>query len=164
MTITGIAKQLNVSTMTIYRRCKKRGVLLDDLRDAETGELTAAGVSVIASLFDATGPQTALTGDATRTSQGYDSETQTASQGTAAASMAVRVAELTATVDGQRILIDQLRDERDNLRRQVAALTAALEREQTDRQAERRLLTAGVDSEADEAAKPRRRWWPWARR
>jgi len=156
MTITGIAKQLNVSTMTIYRRCKKNGIALDDLRDTETGELTAAGASVIASLFDATGPQTALTGDATRTSQGYDGVAQTASQ--AACDV------LQARLDGANAVIEQLTSERDDLRRQVAALTAALEREQTDRQAERRLLTAGVDGEAGEAAQPRRRWWPWARR
>ena len=147
--------------MTIYRRCKKRGVLLDDLRDTDTGELTAEGVSMIAALFDVTTPQMAITDDATRTSQGYDSDTQTASHGASTASMAVRVAELTATVDGQRVLIEQLTSERDELRRQVAALTAALEREQTDRQAERRLLTAG---DSGEAAQPRRRWWPWGRR
>lgn len=152
MTVTGIAKQLNVSTMTVYRRCKKNGVLLDDLRDSETGELTAAGVAAIASLFDATGPQTALTDDTTRMSQGYDGVAQTASQ--AACDV------LQARLDGANAVIEQLTSERDELRRQVAALTAALAAEQEDRQAERRLLTGDVG----EAGQSRRRWWPWARR
>ena len=161
MTITGMAKQLNVSTMTIYRRCKKSGVVLDELRDANTGELTSAGVSVIASLFDTTTPQMALTGDATHAPQGNNGTPQTASQGAAAADMTAQVAALTATVDGLRGLVEQITGERDELRRQVAALTAALEREQADRQAERRLLTGG---DGGEAGQPRRWRWPWARR
>ena len=160
MTITGMAKQLNVSTMTVYRRCKKNGVAIDELRDANTGELTAAGVAAIASLFDTTTPQTALTGDATRTPQDNNSDAQTASQGASTADMAVQVAALTATVDGLRGMVEQLTGERDVLRRQVAALTAALQREQDDRQAERRLLTGDVG----EAGQPRRWRWPWARR
>lgn len=160
MTITGMAKQLNVSTMTVYRRCKKNGVAIDELRDANTGELTAAGVAAIASLFDTTTPQTALTGDATRTPQDNNSDAQTASQGASTADMAVRVAALTATVDGLRGMVEQLTGERDELRRQVAALTAALQREQDDRQVERRLLKGDVG----EAGQPRRWRWPWARR
>lgn len=157
MTITSMAKQLGVSTMTIYRRCKRNGVAIDELRDGATGELTAAGVSVIASMFDATTPQVAGTGDAACAPQGCNDDAQTVSQG----DLAVQVAALTATVDGLRGLVDQLTGERDELRRQVTALTAALEREQADRQAERRLLTAG---DGGEAGQPRRWRWPWARR
>lgn len=164
MTITSMAKQLNVSTMTIYRRCKKNGVAIDDLRDATTGDLTAEGVAVIASLFDATEPQADHTGDATQMQPGYGSDAQPASQGVAMADNALQVATLAATVDGLRALVDQLISERDTLREQVAALTAALQREQDDRRAERRLLTGDAD-EAHQQNDLGRRWrWPWARR
>ena len=136
MTLTEMAKQLNVSAMTIYRKLKKNGVKIDELRDPDTGELTAAGVSVIASLFDATAPQqhvTApqqhVTGDATRLQQVTTDDATV----------------LQAKLDGATALIEQLTSERDDLRKQVAALTAALQREQDDRQAERRLLTGNVE-------------------
>lgn len=156
MTITSMAKQLGVSTMTIYRRAKKKGVAIEELRDTETGELTSAGVAVIASLFDATTPQAALTGDATQIQPDYNGDAQTASQGPGAASTAV----LQAKLDGMTALVEQLTSERDALREQLAAAQAALAAEQADRQAERRLLTGDVG----EGAQPRRRWWPWARR
>lgn len=155
-----MAKQLNVTTMTIYRRLEKNGLNIADLRDGDKGPLTSEGVAIIASLFDTTTPQTALTGDTTRTPQDNNSDAQTASQGASTADMAVQVAALTATVDGLRGMVEQLTGERDELRRQVAALTAALQREQDDRQAERRLLTGDVG----EAGQPRRWRWPWARR
>jgi len=156
MTVTGIAKQLNVSTMTVYRRCKKNGVNIDELRDGANGELTSAGVATIAALFDTTTPQTALTGDATQIQPDYNGVAQTASQ--------VACEVLQARLDGANAVIEQLTSERDDLRRQVAALTAALEREQTDRQHERRLLTGGDVGDGGEAGQPRRRWrWPWAR-
>ena len=144
MTLTEMAKQLNVSSMTIYRRLKKNGYEIGSMRDVSTGELTAAGVSVIASLFDATVPQQTATGDATRMQQGATDNATV----------------LQAQLDGAMALIEQLTSERDDLRKQVAALTAALQREQDDRQAERRLLTG----DTGEAARSRRRWWPWARR
>lgn len=157
MTITSMAKQLGVSTMTIYRRAKKNGVLLDDLRDSESGQLTAAGVSVIASLFDATAPQTAITDDATQMQLDYNADAQTVLQGPSRASAAV----LQAKLDGMTALIEQLTSERDALREQLAAAQAALAAEQADRQAERRLLTGDVG----EAGQARRGWrWPWARR
>ena len=146
MTITAIAKELNTSTMTVYRRLRKAGIDLDQLRDENSGEVTAAGATIIASLFDTaeTSPQ--------------DTEQPT---GAAAASGAVMAAEvLQARVDGLQALVDTLTDERNQLREQVKQLTAALEREQTDRQHERLLLTG----DAAEGAQPRRRWWPWARR
>lgn len=157
MTITAMAKELNVSTMTIYRRCKKNGVHIDDLRDETSGELTAAGVAAIASLFDTTTPQRATTGDATPIQHDYNSATQTAPQGPEAASIAV----LEAKLEGAAVLIEQLTSERDALREQLAAAQAALNAMIEDRQAERRLLTGSVDG--DPGAPRRRRWWPWGR-
>lgn len=154
MTITAMARQLGVSTMTIYRRCKKNGVNLDDLRGEATGELSAAGVAVIASLFDATTPQMAFTDDATQMPQDNNSDAQTALQ--AACDV------LQARLDGANAMIEQLTGERDELRRQVAALQAALAAEQADRQAERLLLTGGAP--CNQTDQPRRWRWPWARR
>lgn len=152
MTITAMAKQLDVSTMTIYRRCKKHGVKLDELRDGQNGELTSEGVAVIASLFDVTGPETALTGDVTQLQPDSNSVAQTASQG--------QLDVLQAKLDGATALIEQLTSERDELRRQLTAAQAALAAEIQDRQAERRLLTGG----GDPAEQPRRPWWAWWRR
>lgn len=157
MTITALSKQLNVSTMTIYRRCKKHGVKLDSLRDEVTGELTSDGVAVIASLFDATRPEQALTGDATRMQQVTQPVAQTASQG--------QLDVLQAKLDGMTALVGQLTGERDALREQLAAAQAALAAEIQDRQAERRLLAAGATDPGGDPPEPaRRRWrWPWAR-
>lgn len=152
-----MAKQLGVSTMTIYRRCEKNGVNVDDLRDGPRGPLTSDGVSIIASMFDTTTPQTALADDATQTSQDMSHTTQDTSQGPGAASAAV----LQAKLDGMVALVDQLTGERDELRRQLAAAQAALAAEQADRQAERRLLTGGDEVQHTQ---PRRRWWGWWRR
>ena len=55
MTLAEIARQLNTSTMTVYRRLDKAGVKIADLRDADTGEITAEGVAVIGGLFTTTG-------------------------------------------------------------------------------------------------------------
>lgn len=147
---------MGVSTMTIYRRCKKHGVNLEGLRDVQNGELTAEGVAAIAALFDTTSPQMAVTDDATQIQQACNGVAQTASQGLLDASMAI----LQAKLDGANALIEQLTGERDALREQLTAAQAALAAEQADRQAERRLLTG----DAGEAARSRRIWWPWARR
>ena len=163
MTITEMAKQLEVSTMTIYRRCKKKGIDVAELRDADTGHLSAAGVAAIASLFDATRPQGAITGDATQVQPIYNGDAQTASQGLVGDSTAT-VAVLQAKLDGANALIVQLTGERDALREQLAAAQAALAAEQADRQHERRLLTGDV-GDGGEAGQSRRVWrWPWARR
>lgn len=151
MTLTAIAKQLGVSTMTIYRRCKKNGVNIDELRADEHGEITTAGAAVIASLFDATADQRAAeqvaTGDVTAT------VTQTVTTDSMTAAV------LQAKLDGAQALIDHLTEERDRLREQVNQLTAALEREQLDRQQERQMLTG------DSGEPGQRRWrWPWSRR
>ena len=153
-----MAKQLNVTTMTIYRRLEKNGLNIADLRDGDKGPLTSEGVAIIASLFDTTTPQTALTSDATPTQPGYNPGGNSGITGPSDDSTAV----LRAKLDGMTALVEQLQGERDALREQLAAAQAALAAEQADRQAERRLLTGGVDGEP--AAQPRRRWrWPWAR-
>lgn len=158
MTLTDMAKQLGVTTMTIYRRCEKNGVNIADLRDGAKGPLTSEGVAVIASMFDTTTPQTALTGDATPTQPGYNPGDGSTVTGPLDDSTAV----LRAKLDGMTALVEQLTGERDALREQLAAAQAALAAEQADRQSERRYLTGGVDGEP--AAQPRRRWrWPWAR-
>lgn len=146
MTITGMAKALDVSPMTIYRRLKRNGVNIDDLRDEKTGELTTAGASVIASMFPnasvTTGgqdvPQVATADvfqDATGATGGDDPTTGGVDGQVAAV--------LRARLEGAQALIEQLTGERDELRRQLAAATAALEREQDDRRQERLMLTDG---------------------
>lgn len=160
MTVTEMAKRMNVSTMTVYRRLKRASVNIEELRDADSGELTAAGVAAIASLFDATGPQQDVTDDATQAQQGGEGVTT----GAKAATDAVEIARLTATVDGLRALVAQLEGERDELRRQLDAVTAALHAEQADRSNERRLLTAGSTSTAADAGQQRRGLFDFFRR
>lgn len=138
MTLTAMARQLNTSPMTVYRRLKRAGVNIEELRDAGSGQLTAAGVSTIAALFDTTTPQTAITGDATQI-QHDDKRDATGVTQDAATAAAV----LQAKLDGANAIIEQLTSERDELRRQLDAVTAALHAEQADRANERRLLTAG---------------------
>lgn len=136
MTLTAIANELNTTTMTIYRRLKKAGVNVGDLRDEKTGELTAAGASMIASLFDSPA----------------DSDLPQTDEQLASASAETRAAVLAAKLEGANALIEQLTNERDALREQLATVTAALQREQDDRRHERQLLTGDVNGEA-----PRRR-------
>ena len=144
MTLAALARQLNTTTMTIYRRLKRNGVSIDELRDSTTGNLTPAGVSIIAALFDepaATAPEQPPQRDAT-------SDTE---QGTTEAN-APRWNEcdvLRAQLEGARDLIEQLTGERDELRRQLAAAQAALAAEQADRANERRLLTGTASEHAE---------------
>lgn len=138
MTLAEIAKRLNVSTMTIYRRLRRAGINLDTLRDSNGG-ITAAGASMIASLFDA--PQGAAD-DATR----CNSETQhdtTEQNSVRAAEDVAQIAILTAKLDAANDTIARLEAERDRLTAQLDTLAAALEREQADRANERLLLTSG---------------------
>jgi len=121
--MTGIARDLNVSTMTIYRRLKRENINLDDLRD-KNGEISAHGASVIASLFDATGEQDAQT-----------SETPADN-----VSQAVEIAVLRERVTALSDRLAAVCDERDRLREQVDRLTGLLEAEQRQRQ---QLLTDG---------------------
>ena len=142
MTLKAIADELNTTTMTIYRRLAKSGHNVQEIRDADTGEITTQGASLIASLFKnaPTSEQEiaikqaiteVMTGNATG-----DNEQRDADRGAEAA----QVAALSATVDGLRQLVAQIEGERDELRRQLAQVTAALQAEQADRQHERRLL------------------------
>ena len=146
MTLAAIAKQLDVSTMTIYRRLRKAGINLDGLRDSN-GEITAAGASVIASLFDAPqGAMDATTDDATE----CNSDTQhdatrpsSSAQQDESIAAAAQIAILTAQLDAANQTIERIEAERDRLTVQLNAAMAALEREQIDRQNERLLLTGG---------------------
>ena len=136
MTITGIARDLNVSPMTVYRKCRKNGVDLGSLRD-KNGKISQHGASVIASLFDATGEQDPQTSDSPANN----------------VSQAVEIAVLRERVTA---LSDQLKavyDERDRLREQVDRLTGLLEAEQRQRQ---QLLTDG--------SQQRRGLFAWLRR
>jgi len=145
VTVTGIAKALNVSPMTIYRRLKKNGVNVDELRDDVTGELTAAGASIIASMF----PNASVTADENNVPQvatGDSQQTATDGDDDVTGNVSTVAAVLQARLDGANALIEQLTGERDELRRQLAAATAALEREQDDRRQERLLLTASAAS------------------
>ena len=139
MTITAIAKQLGVTTMTVYRRLKRADIPIEQLRDEKTGEITPAGAATIASLFD--GPQQPTTGDSTP--QAVEGPVQAATAGDSETLAAV----LQARVEGLQALVDALTDERDNLRGQVAQLTAALQAEQADRQHERQMITGDVDGQ-----------------
>lgn len=158
MTLTALAEQLNTTTMTIYRRLKRNGLTIDELRDATTGDLTPTGVSTIAALFDVTGgtetEQAAEPGGTAETEQGATGD-------------ALAVAVLEAKLEGAAALIEQLTGERDELRRQLATALAALAAEQADRQQERRLLTGAAADPGDNdphqdgkaADYPRRGWF-----
>lgn len=152
MTLAELARQLNTTTMTIYRRLQKRGVTIKELRDADTGEITPAGASIIASMFSVTGTTQAEQA-AAQTITGAVERNATGITGGDAATVAV----LRAQLEGRDAIIAQLRDERDELRRQLATVTAALEREQADRSNERLLLTAG-------GSEQRRGLFGWLRR
>lgn len=149
MTLAAISKQLNVSTMTVYRRLRKAGISLDGLRDSN-GEITSAGASLIASLFDA--PQDATQGaanDVTRcNSEAQRDTTQGATpppvgEALRSAEDAAQIAVLTAQLDAACDTIARLEAERDRLVAQLDAAAEALEREQRDRANERLLLTGG---------------------
>ena len=123
MTITALSKELGVSTPTIYRRLKACNVNIADLRDGN--QLTQHGVSVISALFDASSNESDVNHEALHEAPQNE---------------AVKIASLTAQVNGLQALVAQLEGERDDLRRQLATVSAALEREQADRQHERILL------------------------
>lgn len=155
MTVTEIANQLNVTTVTVYRRLKKAGLNIADYRD-ESNNLTADGVAVIGSLFNGTDT---VTDDTAPTTDGATQAIHETEHDAQRFEMAVRLAELTAKLDGMTALIEQLTSERDALRSQLETAQAALAAEIQDRQSERRLLSGG-----EPAAQPRRRWrWPWSR-
>lgn len=137
-----MAKELNVTTVTIYRRLKRAGVSVADLRDVSTGELTAEGVAVIGGLFDATGANTASHDDTTRTQP----TTQPDAQPVDVDSM-VEAAVLRVKLEAAEATIQRLDDECARLRGRVDVLTSML---QTEQDARVRLL---------EADTTRRRGW-----
>ena len=131
MTITGMAKELNVSAMTVYRRMKRAGVNVTELRDDATGELTSEGVAVIGSLFDATGQQAAQQADAPRTQPAAQPDTQPAE---------VEAAVLRVKLEASEATVQRLEDEVQRLRGECDRLVSMLEVEQRQRQ---QLLTDG---------------------
>jgi len=69
MNISQLAKHLHVSKPTLYKYVKDAGIVLDDLRNVQTGELTQHGIEVISALFDNRGsrkdePSVAIDSDA----------------------------------------------------------------------------------------------------
>ncbi len=162
MTLRAIADELNTTTMTIYRRLEKAGINIKELRDEETNEITVEGAGIIASLFK----NTTTTEDNEAAQQVITdvlNSNRTSVTSTTDGTTAAQVASLTAQVEGLERLVTQLEGERDRLQQQVIALTAALEREQADRQAERRLLTSGTAPGTEPATTSRRWKWPWQR-
>lgn len=162
MTLTELARQLDTTTVTIYRKLKRRGIRVETLRDENTGDLTPAGVQTIAALYDT--PGRAVTpddGDTGHNAQALQDVSPITDQSTTPVTEpdALPAAVLAARLEGAEALIAQLTGERDALRAQLDAALAALQREQADRQSERRLLTGGTDDDP----RPRRRW-PWSRR
>lgn len=125
MTVKQMAAELGVTPMTVYRRLKRAGIAITELRDDVTNELTPNGIAIIGSLFDATEPTTE---GATSTEQVAQPETKP--------DMSVDCAVLQAKLDGMEQLLRAVTDERDALRRQVSELTALLREQQ-------RLLPAG---------------------
>jgi hypothetical protein len=135
VTLAEMARQLNTSTMTIYRRLDKAGLKIADMRDADTGEITAEGMAVIGGLFTTTGatqPTTVTTTNGTtRTQPTTQHDAQPAD--VEAAVLRERCKALEDTVQRLDAECERLRVERDKL-------LAMLESEQ---QARTLLLTDG---------------------
>lgn len=51
MTLAELAKQLNVSTRTIYRKCAQNGLSISELRDGD-GSISDEAIALIGSMFD----------------------------------------------------------------------------------------------------------------
>lgn len=158
MTLTEMAKRLDTSTMTIYRRLKAAGMDIRELRD-DKNQLTPAGMSVIASMFDgAAGQKQDINGTIPAQQNATDDATRAQQAGGSVVTSypATAADVLQAKLDGANALIEQLTGERDELRRQLDAALAALAAEQADRANERRLLT-GSDPQ-------RGHWWSFFRK
>lgn len=146
MTVTEVARSLGVSTMTIYRRLDKAGLNIAELRDKDTKELSAEGVSVIGQLFADTGTTTS----ATQT----DNKSATQPQRVVTHDTEVELAVLRVRLETATETIERLTEERDKLREENSRLLTLLEGEQMQRQ---RLLTDGSNQQ-------RRGWFWWVRR
>ena len=145
MTVTEVARSLGVSTMTIYRRLDKAGLNIAELRDKDTKELSAEGVSVIGQLFADTGATTS----ATQT----DNRSATQPQRVVAQSAEVELAVLRVRLETMTETIERLTEERDRLREENGKLLDMLRAEQMTRQ---KLLSDGNQQ--------RRGWFWWVRR
>lgn len=170
MTLAELAKGLHVSTMTIYRRLKQRGLNIEEMRDS-SGGITAEGATVIAAMFDAPrAPQGATegtTGAQHDAQQGATCDTTRATGATVGdldAATSAQVAVLQAKLDAAADTITRLEGERDRLAAQLTAMTAALEREQSDRAQERLLLTSAPATSTSADERPRRGLLWWLRR
>lgn len=163
MKLTELARQLDTTPVTVYRRLKRSGIRIETLRDENTGDLTPAGVQTIAALYDAPGrADTPSAGINEHDTPAYHGALPDTDHGVSPVTGpdAVPAAVLAARLEGAEALIKQLQGERDALRAQLDAALAALQREQDDRQHERRLLTGSTENDD-----PRPRWrWPWSRR
>lgn len=117
MTLAEVARQLNTTTMTVYRRLNRAGLKIADMRDADTGEITAEGVAVIGGLFTTTG----ATQPATDTTTTSTTRTQHTTQHDAqpadveAAVLRERCKALEDTVQRLDAECERLRVERDKL-------------------------------------------------
>lgn len=159
MTIAQMAARLGVSSMTIYRRLRRNGLDIADMRD-DSGALTADGVATIGALFDNSG---AITGDADGITDDATKAEQVTKHDTEQSNM-IELARLQEQNEGLRALLMQVQSERDSLREQLATAQAALAAEIADRASERRLLAAGAGGDGDGGQDRRRRWrWPWSR-
>lgn len=125
MTLKQLAGELHTSTMSIYRRASRAGVRVQDLR-GEDGELTVAGVAMLASMFDSTTPTTEGATDST-TPAAHEAHTE---------HNEVEVARLEAEVAGLRRLVD-------TLEAQVADLRQRLDASETERRSQSQLLLTG---------------------
>lgn len=132
MTVSEMADRLHVSKSTIYRRLKAHNVDVDALRDPD-GHLNTDGMNVIAALFDATASDVARDDAATSRATSHETHADTPDPATT-------IAVLSAKLDAAAETIQRLEDVNADLRKQLAAAMAALEREQNDRQHERLLL------------------------
>lgn len=135
MTLAEVARQLNTTTMTVYRRLNRAGLKIADMRDADTGEITAEGVAVIGGLFTTT----RATQPATDTTTTSTTRTQHTTQHDAQP-VEVEAAVLRERVQGLTDKLLAVEAERDRLLSQVTTLTEMLQAEQRQRQM---LLTDG---------------------
>lgn len=138
MTMRAIAAELGVSMPTLYRKLKAEGVDLASLRDSNGG-ITAAGASLIASLFDSsasdTAVQAALHGRVNDASQAISLDTL---QGDTA--LQVETATLRVKLEAMEDKLNAVTAECDRLRAERDRLLSMLEAEQRQRQL---LLTDG---------------------
>lgn len=131
VTLAEMARQLNTSTMAIYRRLKREGKDIREFRDSVTNEITPEGVAYIGGLFTTTDATNATTSTTTRTPRVTDHDAKQAEIDSAV--LRERVTHLEA-------MLAATEAERDRLREHVDTLMAMLQAEQQQRQF---LLTDG---------------------